>query len=106
LGYFYQAFLNIQHFCSSAYLTNQVAKHTGKAINVWIVEQRMTAALPLLKNTNQTIEEISANLGYQNACHFSRQFRQHYGLSPRNWRKTYQLTADSGNTKLQLIKNP
>ncbi|MFN6219971.1 MAG: response regulator [Aphanizomenon sp.] len=91
---------------SSAYLTNQVAKHTGKAINVWIVEQRMTAALPLLKNTNQTIEEISANLGYQNACHFSRQFRQHYGLSPRNWRKTYQLTADSGNTKLQLIKNP
>jgi YesN/AraC family two-component response regulator len=91
---------------SSAYLTNQVAKQTGKAINVWIVERRMAAAIPLLKNTNQTIEEISANLGYQNACHFSRQFsKYHDGLSPANWRKKHQLTAKAANTKLQFIKN-
>lgn len=90
---------------SSAYLTNQVAKQTGDPINVWIVKRRMVAALPLLKNTNQTIEEIAAKLGYQYACHFSRQFSKHYGLSPANWRKKYQLTSGSTNTKLQFIKN-
>jgi YesN/AraC family two-component response regulator len=72
---------------SSAYLTNKVAKETGKPINVWIVKRRMVAALTLLKNTNQTIEEIALKLGYQHACYFSRQFRQYYGLSPANWRK-------------------
>ena len=90
---------------SSAYLTNQVAKQTGKPINVWIVKRRMVAALPLLENTNQTIEEISVNLGYQSACHFSRQFRQYHGLSPRDWRKKHQLTENSTSTKLQLIKS-
>ncbi len=90
---------------SSAYLTNQVAKQTGEPINVWIVKRRMVAALPLLENTNETIEEISAKLGYQNASHFSRQFSKHYGLSPANWRKKHQLTSGSKHTKLQFIKN-
>jgi YesN/AraC family two-component response regulator len=90
---------------SQAYLTNQVAKQTGKPINVWIVKRRMIAAISLLENTNQTIEEIAANLGYQNSCHFSRQFRQHHGLSPANWRKKNQLDSGVKNTKLQFLKN-
>ena len=90
---------------SSAYLTNKVAKETGEPITVLIVKRRMVAALPLLKNTNQTIEEIALKLGYQHACYFSRQFRQHHGLSPANWRKKHHLNSSSTNTKLQFIKN-
>jgi YesN/AraC family two-component response regulator len=90
---------------SSAYLTNQVAKQTGEPINAWIVKRRMVAALSLVENTHETIEEISAQIGYQNASHFSRQFSKHYGLSPANWRKKHQLTSGSKNTKLQFIKN-
>jgi YesN/AraC family two-component response regulator len=90
---------------SSAYLTNQVAKQTGYPINVWIIKRRMVAALPLLKNTNQTIEEISTNLGYQSACHFSRQFRQYNHTSPTDWRKKNQLNSGFKNKNLQFIKN-
>jgi len=90
---------------SCAYLTHQVAKQTGKPINVWIIKRRMVAALALLKNTHQTIEEIAAQVGYKDTCHFSRQFRQHHGLSPAHWRKKHQLTSGSTNTKLQFIKN-
>jgi len=90
---------------SSAYLTNQVAKQTGDPINVWIIKRRMVAALPLLKNTNQTIEEISTNLGYQSACHFSRQFRQYNHTSPTDWRKKNQLNSGLKNNNLQFIKN-
>ncbi|MEA5569078.1 DNA-binding response regulator [Anabaena sp. UHCC 0399] len=75
---------------SAAYLTNRVAKETGDTVNGWILQRRMAAARPLLKNTNKTIEQISNALGYQNACHFSRQFRQHHGLPPKAWRKQQQ----------------
>ncbi|MTJ49695.1 DNA-binding response regulator [Dolichospermum sp. UHCC 0259] len=91
---------------SSAYLTSQVGKQTGKPINVWIVKRRMVEALSLLENTNQTIEEIAVKIGYQNASHFSRQFsKYHDGLSPANWRKQHQLNSGSTNTKLQFRQN-
>jgi YesN/AraC family two-component response regulator len=90
---------------SSPYLTTQVAKQTGESVNVWIVKRRMAAARTLLKSTNQTVEEIAMKLGYQNACHFSRQFRQHHGLSPTIWRKEHQSCHVAQTTKLQLIKN-
>ena len=80
---------------SSAYLTNRVAKITGETVNGWIVRRRMSAARCLLQETDQTIEQISSALGYQNACHFSRQFRQHNGIPPQSWRKEYQLMRRS-----------
>ncbi|HLO87332.1 MAG TPA: DNA-binding response regulator [Nostocaceae cyanobacterium] len=90
---------------SAAYLTHQVAKQTGHTVNGWIVKRRMAAARPLLKNTNQTVEEISSKIGYQNACHFSRQFRQHHGLSPTLWRKQHQFLPVAQTSKLALTKN-
>ncbi|MBA3921350.1 MAG: response regulator [Nostocaceae cyanobacterium] len=75
---------------SPAYLTNRVARQTGETVNSWIVKRRMAAARFLLQTNNQTIEQIATSLGYQNACHFSRQFRQHHGLPPHAWRKEHQ----------------
>jgi YesN/AraC family two-component response regulator len=75
---------------SPAYLTSRVARETGDTVNGWIFKRRMAAARPLLKNTNKSIEQIAIALGYQNACHFSRQFRQHHGLPPKAWRKQQQ----------------
>lgn len=90
---------------SPAYLTSRVAKQTGETVNGWILKRRMAAARPLLKETDKTIEQIATALGYQNACHFSRQFRQHHGLSPKTWRKEnqYQLYQASRNGNLQLL---
>ncbi|WP_066376990.1 MULTISPECIES: response regulator [unclassified Anabaena] len=78
---------------SAAYLTNKVAKETGETVNGWILKRRMTAARELLKNTNKTIEQIATALGYQNACHFSRQFRQYHSLPPKAWRKQQQQSS-------------
>ncbi|BAY84132.1 AraC family two component transcriptional regulator [Calothrix parasitica NIES-267] len=76
---------------SAAYLTNRVAKITGETVNSWIVKRRMSAARYLLKNTSLNIEQIATNVGYQNACHFSRQFRQHHKIPPQAWRKKHQF---------------
>jgi YesN/AraC family two-component response regulator len=86
---------------SPAYLTNRVAKQTGDTVNGWIVKRRMQAARSLLHDTNHTIEQIATALGYQNACHFSRQFRQHNGMPPQSWRKENQLAHHS---RIEVLK--
>ncbi len=83
---------------SSAYLTNRVARQTGETVNSWIVKRRMAGARFLLQNNNQTIEQIAKALGYQNVCHFSRQFRQHHGLPPHAWRKEHQVVLQKEAT--------
>lgn len=85
---------------SAAYLTTTVAKRTGETVNGWIVKRRMAAARPLLTDTDQTIEQIATALGYQNACHFSRQFRQHHGVSPKNWRNQNQVSQIPSSDKM------
>ncbi len=85
---------------SAAYLTTTVAKRTGETVNGWIVKRRMAAARPLLMDTDQTIEQIATALGYQNACHFSRQFRQHHGVSPKNWRNQNQVSQIPSSDKM------
>lgn len=85
---------------SPAYLTTTVAKRTGETVNGWIVKRRMAAARPLLTDTDQTIEQIATALGYQNACHFSRQFRQHHGISPKNWRNQNQVSQIPTSDKM------
>lgn len=78
---------------SPAYLTNRVAKLTGKTVNSWIIQRRMAQARFLLQNTEQTAEEIASALGYQNVSHFSRQFRQNHNFPPLVWRKKHQVVA-------------
>lgn len=89
---------------SPAYLTSRVSRETGDTVNGWILKRRMAAARPLLKNTNKSIEQIATELGYQNACHFSRQFRQYHGLPPKAWRKQQQSLQSHRNLKPQLNK--
>ncbi|HHP7232173.1 MAG TPA: response regulator [Xenococcaceae cyanobacterium] len=73
---------------SPAYLTNLVGKQTGKTIVRWIIERRMVEACHLLQETSDSIENIARKIGYQDACHFSRQFRQYWQTTPQTWRKS------------------
>lgn len=72
---------------SAAYLTDLVRRQTGKTVNHWIIERRMTAARQLLLETNQSVNQVALAVGYQHEGHFFRQFRQHHGTTPQAWRK-------------------
>lgn len=55
----------------------------------WIVERRLEAAhheLASPRRRNQTIAAIARRWGFADSTHFSRRFRQAYGVSPREWR--------------------
>jgi YesN/AraC family two-component response regulator len=71
---------------SPAYLTNLTRQHTGQTIQRWIIERRMLAAQQLLIETDQIVEKIATQVGYQHTVHFFRQFRQFHGTTPQTWR--------------------
>ena len=47
---------------------------------------RMVKAAELLKLTDLSIGDIANAVGYPNQLHFSRAFKNVYGISPREWR--------------------
>lgn len=49
--------------------------------------RRLLHAEDLLCSTNKTCTEIAHELGYSDAAHFSRTFREHHGITPAEWRR-------------------
>jgi YesN/AraC family two-component response regulator len=78
---------------SPAYLTNLTREQTGQPIQKWIIERRMIAAQQLLIETDQIVEQIATQVGYQHTVHFFRQFRQFYGTTPQSWRNLKRETC-------------
>ena len=72
---------------SSAYLTDLVRRLTGKTVNNWIIERRITEASTLLLETDYSVEQIAFDIGYQNINHFYCQFRNYYQNTPGVWRE-------------------
>ena len=52
-------------------------------------EVRKGRALWYLRQTEQTVEQIAAHLGYSDTSNFSRSFRRWFGLTPRDVRKGF-----------------
>jgi AraC-like DNA-binding protein len=60
---------------------------TGKTPQQYLIGHRMAKASELLKLTSMSIAEVGSEVGYPNQLHFSRAFKNVFGLSPREWRK-------------------
>jgi len=58
----------------------------GKTPQEFLLNYRMIKASELLKLTGLSIGDISNAVGYTNQLHFSRAFKNMYGMAPREWR--------------------
>ena len=58
----------------------------GKSPQEFLISYRMSKAGELLKMTSLSIADIGNAVGYPNQLHFSRAFKNVYGVSPRAWR--------------------
>ena len=91
----YHEAISLRHVASKVgfsptYLTELVKRKTGKTVNRWIIERRLTAACSLLLETTNSIESVAESVGYNNLTHFFNQFRKHYKTTPKIWRQTYR----------------
>ena len=63
----------------------------GKSPQEFLMSYRMQKATELLKLTQLSIGDIGNAVGYSNQLHFSRAFKNVYGVSPREWRNANRI---------------
>lgn len=50
--------------------------------NRWIMEKRLSVAYDMLKNGGKRSSEIYWEVGFETLAHFSRRFKERYGVPP------------------------
>jgi DNA-binding response OmpR family regulator len=61
----------------------------GATVFEYLREARMDLARQLLRETGLSVQVIASDLGYDNPANFATAFRHRYGLSPREYRKSF-----------------
>ncbi len=72
---------------SKPYLSKYIKEKAGMTFQEVVKEERMKKAKNMLKQTNNTVENIAAHVGYENVEHFNRLFKRSYGVTPVQYRK-------------------
>ena len=63
---------------------------TGQTPNDFILSMRMKRSLVYLAtDPDRNISEIAYDVGFSSPGYFSRCFREHFGMTPNDWRKTH-----------------
>lgn len=78
---------------TGGYLSTYFKEKTGKNFVDYVNEVRIREAQRLLLNTNNKIQEVALNSGYQNLNSFNRMFKKLNGVTPREFRKMNVQTA-------------
>ena len=74
-------------FLSSGYLCTLFKAETGKSINEYMTDVRMSKAQKLLQDPSKKIYQVAQFVGYSSSQYFSQIFQKHTGMTPKQFRK-------------------
>ncbi|MFF2082719.1 helix-turn-helix transcriptional regulator [Nocardia sp. NPDC058176] len=69
----------------------KVCAQSGISLEQWIIEQRLVRARDMLIDrgyAHRSIASVAATVGFRDAAHFTRRFREAFGMTPRDWRRS------------------
>lgn len=75
---------------NGSYLGRIVKKFTGKSLFDYSMTFTMKYAAKELLTTNKSTTEIATQLQFTNRTHFYRLFKEHFGLTPKEYRRSMQ----------------
>jgi two-component system response regulator YesN len=75
-----------QYGFSGSYLTRIFHHGTGVTLQRYLIDYRVLCAKQLLTDTELSIQEIGARVGYPDPFHFSKVFKQNAGVNPTQYR--------------------
>lgn len=85
-----------KHFyLSPAYLSTTIKKQTGYTFSEILCRIRMEHAIDLLKTTEMKVDQICENVGWQDTTQFIKNFKKHYGMTPRRFRLAVRASENS-----------
>ena len=68
-------------------LRSRVMAITGQNPVAYVLKVRLNFARRMVANENLSLTTIATKCGFQNLSHFSKAFKQQYGMSPLQFRK-------------------
>jgi len=68
-------------------LAHLFQEHVGQSPQQFLETERLDRARQLLRVSGQPIQTIAIELGFDNAFYFSRRFKHHFAMSPREYRR-------------------
>ncbi|MCC3371981.1 response regulator [Cohnella sp. REN36] len=80
--------LSVKFFINQVYCCQLFKKNLGKTFSEYITDLRIKKACGLLKNTELSIEEIAAKVGYVDYYYFNKVFKKQCGITPSRFRKS------------------
>lgn len=66
-----------------SYFSKLFKGQSGMTFSAYLLKVRMEQSRDLLKDPRNRINEIASKVGYDNMYHFSRAFKNYYGVSPK-----------------------
>ncbi len=73
---------------STGYLSRIFKKYAGESPSDILTRLKLNRAGELLLQDNLLIKEVADRIGYDDPYHFSRLFKNHYGMSPKHFRES------------------
>ena len=61
-----------------------------KNLSAYITDVKMEKAAELLSGTDRWVHEIMESVGYQKSQYFSKIFKEKYGVTPNEYRRTHR----------------
>jgi transcriptional regulator GlxA family with amidase domain len=78
---------------SRSYLTQLFKEEIGMSPRELLINIRMEHATEFLEKSNDPIQLVALECGYDDALAFSKAFKQRFGMSPSRYRKEKQKAA-------------
>lgn len=69
------------------WFTENFKRATNTTPKQYIISLRMTNAIHYLDNTDYSVAQVAAAVGYENTQYFHRLFRKHTGMTPTEYRR-------------------
>lgn len=72
--------------CSPFHLARRFRQQTGQSLHGFRTRLRMALALDRLRQGEDSLSALAADLGYASHSHFSEVFRRSFGVAPSRWK--------------------
>lgn len=73
-------------FISPKYLSDVIKKISGRSAHDWIDQYMLLEAKILLRSSHKTVQQIADELNFPNNSFFSKYFKKHCGMTPKEYR--------------------
>ncbi|WP_344729568.1 helix-turn-helix domain-containing protein [Corallibacter vietnamensis] len=92
---------------SRSNLLRKIKKETQLSVSQFIRQIRLEKGMELLEQTDYTVSEISYQVGFGNNSYFIKCFREHFGYSPGEVRKSgYEFSENETTSDITIDKKP